>query len=151
MENNSTVGAANGKKQYFSKFVLLGKTGLIYVDDRKVIKFLIKQLNREKKNLGKTCYPISDAERRDISIALTELVDIFESFLHPDELERFNIAVQSLKYYIPKLECEIDPYSGSSVAKKAIDAAKDTAKSLGEKIGKGVEELKKTVQEISSK
>lgn len=151
MENDSAIVQPEWKKLYFSKFVLLGKTALVYIDDRKVIKFLIKQLNREKKNLDKTRYPLSDAERRDIAIAITELVDKFESFLHPDELEHFYIAVQALKNYIPKLEYEIEPPTGSSAAKKAIDAAMDTAKNLSEKIGKGVAELKKTVQEISSK
>lgn len=151
MEEKEISISTNGKQEYFNKFILLGKIGQLYVDDRKMIKQLVKQLNRERKGLKSTCYPLSESDRRDIAIALTELTDILNGFLHPGELERFNISVQSLKGYISKLECEINPCTVGSVAKKAIDVAKDTAKNLSEKIGKSVEDLKKTVQGISSK
>lgn len=151
MEEVESAVCANGKKQYYTKCVLLGKVGQLYIEDRKMVKCLIAQLNREKKNLGKSCYPLTDADKRDVAIALTELRDIFNGFLHPAELERYNICIESLKNYISKLEAAINPNPAGAVAKKAIDVAKDTAKTLGEKIGKGVEELKKTVQGISSK
>lgn len=148
MEANDGAVCAKGKKEYYEKLILMGKLGQFYIADRKMIKSLINQLNREKKNLGKTCYPLSGSDKRDIAIALTELADIFNGFLHPAELERYNICVESLKNYIAKYENAVDYVAA---AKKAIEVAKDTAKTLGEKIGKGVEELKKTVQGISSK
>lgn len=151
MEEIESAVCAQGKRQYYTKCILLGKVGQLYAEDRKMIKNLINQLKKEKKNLGRSCYPMTDAERRDVAIALTELADILNGFLHPAELERYNICAESLKNFITKLENAISPNPAGAAAKRAIDAARDTAKSLGEKIGKGVEELKKTVQGITSK
>ena len=151
MEENYGVVRANGKRGYFNKFVLIAKIGQLYVDDRKMLKCLIKQLKIERKNLDNTCYPLSDSDKRDIAIALTELVDILYGFIRPAKLERYNLSIHALDNYITKLEMEINQNSVGSVAQKAIDAVKDTAKNLSEKIGKSVEEIKKTVQGISLK
>lgn len=151
MEVNAGTVLGQGKRQYYTKCILLGKVGQLYAENRKIIKNLIKLLKDEKKKLGGCRYPMTDAERRDVAIALTELSDILNGFLRPNELERYNICAESLKNYITKLESAINPNPAGAAAKRALDAAKDTAKSLGEKLGKGVEELKKTVHGISSK
>lgn len=151
MDEEKSMPSEDEKKKYYNKFILIGKLGQLYIDNGKMIKCLIKQLKRERKYLNRSRYPLTDQEKRDIAIALTELSDILTGFLHSSDLERYNISVQSLKNYISKFEKELNMYAGISAAKKALDIAKDTARNLGEKIGKGVEEVKKTVQGITSK
>lgn len=151
MEENGALPSESGKRKYLNEFMLLGKIGQLYVDNRKMIKSIIGQLQRDRKGLDGSCYPLSDTDKRDVSIALTELMDILTGFLRPKDLERYNISVQSLKNYVQKLEKELDDHPGITVAQRAIDIAKDTAKNLSDKIGKGVAEVKKTVQGITSK
>ena len=151
MEEIMSDTSFKGKTDYLRKLILIGKTAEAYCDDVKMIKMLGKQLTRQKKQLKRSRYPMIDSDKRDVSIAMTELKDILVRLAKMSEVERYKIAVQSLGEYVAKLEKTVFSEDEKSITKSVISAAKDTAKSLGEELSKGVEKLKKTAQDLGLK
>lgn len=150
MDEVFAANSAEEKIRYYKRFLIISRVAEIYKDDRHMLKQLVKQLKREKQHLARSRFPMSDPDKRDVSLSVTELSDIIKRLMGIAKIETYKIAEHSLKSYMENLESAVNPPEDKTAARRVIEQAVDATRVLGAKIEQGVEKIKKTIQDRNS-
>lgn len=139
----------------YERYILLARVAEKYANDKSVLRAMRKIAHNERKGLQTSRYPMETKDIQEALILIGELHGILNSLVRASGYDRYRLASEALTEFLEKLEKEYgeteNKVQGKASAKDTIDAAIDKAKTIGEVIGKGVEEIKKTVKDLGSK
>lgn len=139
----------------YERYLLLARMAEKYANDRSVLRAMRKIARSERKGLRNSRYPMETKDLQEALVSIDELYGILNSLVRASGYDRYRLASKALNEFLEKLEKEYgeaeSKVQGKASARDTIDAAIDKAKTIGEVIGKGVEEIKKTVKDLGSK
>lgn len=143
------------KKDLFEKYLLIARLAEKYANDKSVVRSMKKLARNECKILQTSRYPMEAADLQESIMVICELRDILGSLAKASALERYRLASGALADFLERLEKKyretMNAAQAKMTARETLDAAIGKAKSIGEVIGRGVEEIKKTMHDLSSK
>lgn len=139
--------SAEKKKAVLTRYYLLAQLCEQYTVDRRSLDGLCRLIKREFRHWRKNaCYPLSDADVRDVSYFITELKDVSAGLRRGRDPDRHAVAAAHLYALLDKMREVLTSTEELLRGKKAdtLDAAIETAKTIRDFVGKGVSEIKKT-------
>lgn len=153
METSVKVSAEN-KKAILTRYYLLAQLCERYAADRRSLSALCRVIGWEFKHWRRRAfYPFSDADVRDIGYLIAELKDVSAGLRKGRNPARHAVAASHLYALLDKMREvlaaaeEVLGEKGEKGEKKAdkLGAALETAKTIRDFVGKGVNEIKKTL------
>ncbi len=146
METSVKVSAEK-KKAVLTRYYLLAQLCEQYSADRRLLSALCRLIRLEFKHWRKNaCYPLSDADVREISYFIAELKDVSAGLFKGRTLDGYAVVASHLCDLLDKMR-EALAAAEKLLGEKNADtfgAAIETAKSIRDFVGKGVSGIKKT-------
>lgn len=136
-------------------YLLIAQTAEEFSTDSGMLKALCTAVKRERKEFNGSKYPMTDGDAHEIASIIDELYDLLRRLKKANKMDRYRIASNALHEFIERGERRLKEdnarLSGKSDLQETIVSTVDRVKAIGEKLGKGVEEIKKTVKDLGSK
>lgn len=153
METSVKVSAEK-KKTVLARYYLLAQLCEQYTADRRSLAALCRLIKQEFRRWKKSAYyPLTDGDVRDISYFIAELKDIAAGLLKGRNVEKHAVAIAHLYDLLDKMRDVLKATEELLHGKKTdtLGTAIETAKTIRDLVGKGVNEIKKTLGGESSK
>lgn len=143
------------KAALYEKYLLIAQMAEKYANDKSVLRAMKRIAREECRILQSSRYPMETADVQESLMFISELRDILGSLVKSSVYERYRLASGALSEFLARLDKKYREteslVQGKTTAREALDVAIEKARSIGEVIGKGVEEIKKTVKDLGSK
>ncbi len=143
------------KLSHLKRYLLLAQIAECYSVDKKAVRALNTVTKRELRALKRSRFPMEDADLQQLYNSIGMLGQILKKFSGARRYDVYRNAEEQLTNYINSMTRQVaeteELLRTKPTVSKTIDSAVTKAKELGDVIGKGVEQLKKTVKDLSSK
>ena len=126
MDQNDELASLKESIRIFERLTAAARLAAVYSDKKKILRYVYKTLKFERKQFGRSCYPLTDGYSGTILLMFSEFTETLEKLLGARRPEDYTRAYARLEEVLTRIFEEYAALN-AALAEKAAEKTRASA------------------------